>query len=131
MTGFEGGSLGPDTQGAKDQPYWSWKYDLCENEIHCDGKTIAYSDNSVFELPNEEFYPAIKDLGLKLGWLVVRANLAAEMLEALKDAELALMWAEGLDYEAERVYAAETKNRAIASLKIIRAAIAKAEGRSS
>lgn len=61
--------------------WMKWKYDLCENEIQCDGKTIAYSDNSIFDLPREEFDVALRSLGMRLGWLVERANMAPELLE--------------------------------------------------
>jgi hypothetical protein len=67
--------------------WWKWKYDLCENEIQCDERTIAFSDNSIFDIEDKhQFNQAVLDMGLRLGWLVNRANAAPELLEALKEA---------------------------------------------
>ena len=70
---------------SKQAPDWfKWKYDLCENEIQCDGNTIAYAENSIFGIKDkEEFGKKLRELGLRLGWLIERANLATEMYEEL------------------------------------------------
>jgi hypothetical protein len=95
-------------------PEWfEWKYDLCENEIQCDGNTIAYAEHSIFGIKDkEEFNKKLRDLGLRLGWLVERANLATEMLEVLK--------------EIETYYAGNIRHN---SLESIRNVIAKAENK--
>jgi hypothetical protein len=63
---------------SQDIQRFKWKYDLCENEIQCEGRTIAYSDNSVFGIQEKnKFNEAIRSLGMKLGWLIERANATA------------------------------------------------------
>lgn len=68
----------------KNKFWFEYKYDLCENEIQCDGNTIAYSDSSIFKLPKEEFGPALFDLGMRLSWMVERANSTPELLTRAK-----------------------------------------------
>lgn len=70
----------------KNNEWLNFKYALCENEIQCDGKIIAYSESSLFDLPRPEFEIALKDLGVKLGWLVGRANMMPELLDACQTA---------------------------------------------
>lgn len=64
---------------------WVYKYDLCENEIQCDGRTIAYSDNSIFDIKDKaEFNKAVQEMAMKLGYLIERANKAAVFKQALE-----------------------------------------------
>jgi hypothetical protein len=70
------------------RPEWmKWKYYLGDNDILCDGKVIASADTKFFDLPTEEFRVAVQEEGLRLGWLVKRANAMPELLEALKQVD--------------------------------------------
>lgn len=67
------------------------KYDLCENEIQYEGHTIAYADNSIFDIKDkEEFKTAVYALGWRLGWMVERANAVPELIKRMEKMEQAL-----------------------------------------
>lgn len=77
-----------------------YKFELCENEIQCNDKTIAYLDPSIFEIETvSEFKKAAIDLADESYELVFRANEYSKLQENLAVVEKALHRIYILNYE--------------------------------
>lgn len=95
-----------------EKPWLKFKYDLCENEIQCDGRTIAYSDGSIFDIKDgAAFCAAVQDLGIKLSWLVHRANSTESLLLACNGALNALLLDPHVSKDEAIAYLRETIDR--------------------